>query len=183
MRHAIARRPRTAPKYKWCGHAALQTLLTHPSTTTSQVQLPCPSLGNTEIQGEVIVERIIINFAIRRLLTSAVGAVGFLVAKQKVIPTTGAPLVVLDPLETTSDNFEFGSKDIFLMGLLPVPQCVMQFDANSLNITQETVTKEFEFNGRRRLERLTHAMTLTLTADFSSAVSVFTQMRVLLRFS
>ena len=179
----IVRRVRGAsPKYKWCGHAKSATIETHVGMPTTEIQLLCPSLTLSEGQGEVVVERILLNFNIRRLLTSAIVALGFLVAKQKTIPTTGLPIEVLNPLEVTADNFEFGNKDLLLQGLLPVPALLIKAD-DSLNLSQEVLHASYEFNGRRRLERLNHALTLTITADITDAIKVFTTSRVLLRFS
>jgi len=182
MARRMIRRARPNPRYKWCGHSKSFTVLTQLATATSDVQLLCPSLGDSEQQGEVTVERILLQFSIRRLLTSATVALGFLVANQKVVPTTGAPLVVLDPLEVTSDNFEFGSKDLFLQGMLPMPALLIKAD-DSLNLSQEVLTKDYQFKGRKRLQRLTHALTLTITCDISSAIKVFTTARTLVRFN
>ncbi len=177
------RRSRTAPKYKWCGHAAVLTVDTQGATATSDIMLLCPSLGNSEIQGEVIVERIILSFSTRRLLTTATSAAGFLVAKQKTVPATGLPLEVLNPLETTADNFEFGNKDLLYQGLLSIPANGFVGNSGAVAVSEQVIVERFEFNGRRRLERLNHALTLTVTADVSAVLRTFMQVRTLLRFS
>jgi len=176
-------RPSTAPKYKWCGHAAVQTVLPQTSQTTATPMLLCPSIGVTGLQGEVIIERIILNFLTHRLLTDDLDGYGFLVSKQKTIPATGLPTEILNPLETTADNFEFGNKDLLLQGLLMVPECTIRSDTQALKINGRGEQQSYEFNGRRRLERLNQALTLTLAADVSSVVRVFVQSRVLLRYS
>ena len=124
-----------------------------------------------------------LRFLTTRIGVSQVNAVGVVVAIQETIPTTGVPVTVINPLDTTADNFTLGLKQILWTGLLPVPPVILTPSDDSKVVNNSNMLYEGEFNGRRKLNRMNHAVTLTMVADVDVMVRVFVQSRILLRFS
>jgi len=171
------------PRYKWCGHQAIRTVENAADTALSEVQLLCGSLSITDIQGDVTIEKIRLDLTIRRLLTTELQGCAYVVAIQKTTSATGLPVEVLNALETTADNFALGNRDILLTGVLPVPAFLLRPSDNFPVIGGENLLYREEFNGRRKLMRMNHALTLNVNTDTSLVLNVLIQTRVLLRYS
>ena len=178
-------RSRARKTYKWCGHNQLVPV--NASTAVSLAQIPdlCPALDSTlgAIPGDVVIEKIRLNVTMRRLLVTGVQASAFIVAIQKIDVTTGNPLEVLNALDVTDEQHALGNKDILMLDLLPVPACIRAQADDTLLISLENIVTRYEFNGRRKLSRLNHAVTFMPVADVSSALDCFVQSRILLRYS
>ena len=173
---------RAAPRYQWCGHQSVQTLETSVATAASEIILLCAFLGDTNQQSTVTVERIIMSFLIHRILATEFDACAFVVAIQETVPATGAPVTVINPLDTAADNFTLGLKQILMTGLLGWPPVILRADDTSKE-NSAGMYQSFEFNGRRKLNRMNHAVTLTVNTDVTAVLRMFVQTRVLLRFS
>ena len=181
-RRIVTRGHRPTPKYKWCGHQASSLIKPSVGLVVADIDLLCPSLGNTDIQGSVTVEKIFAWFTITREDFNATTGCAFMVAMQKTNPTTGAPIQVLNPLDTTADNFSLGSKDLLMFGHLPFPSILLT-SADAGFAPRGGIVAMHEFNGRRTLDRLTHALTLTIVADTTDELRVVRGVRTLVRFS
>ncbi len=172
----------SAPKrrFKWVGVQDVNTLKTFVSTTTSLVTVCAAPIVDGDIQSECMIERVLIQMNIRRLLTSTVEAIGYIVAKQK-FDSSGLLIQVLDPLST--DVFDLGNKDIMAMGRLPLAGNIPVGNAGGVQVAKEVVTPPMiDIRVRRKLSRLTEGLTLTITADLSDAVRISSLSRVLLSY-
>ena len=179
----FVRGARPAPRYQWCGHQGQEDLETSASTSTADIIILCPSLGDTNQQSTVTIEKIFARFLVTRIGISSVNAVAFIIATQETVPATGAPVTVINPLETTADNFTLGLKQILMTGLLPHPPTVLIPSSDAKSVNLGSLATDMEFNGRRKLNRMNHALTLTMNADVDAMIRVFAQIRILLRFS
>ena len=175
----VTRRP---PRYKWCGHNESYIVQTHVATALADIMLPCPSLGNSDIQGQCTIERVLMYMTTNRQNVSEVDACAFLLAMQRTTPATGLPIDVLNPLDVTADNFTLGLKDLIMFGQLSWPPIVLQAD-DTVAPNRQGISHFFEFNGRRTLDRLNHALTLTIVSDLTDQIRIFVGMRVLLRMT
>ena len=117
-----------------------------------------------------------------RIGVNSVSAAAFIIAIQETVPATGLPVTVINPLETTADNFTLGLKQILMTGLLPWPGVVLVPSSDAKQVNLEAMMVDYEFNGRRKLNRMNHALTLTANDD-NAQLRMFAQVRILLRFS
>ena len=181
MAHRNLRRvARPAPRYQWCGHNGVEDIETALATTVAEVTILCPSLGDSNDQSTVTVEKMFTRFSVTRIGTANVDASAFVIAIQETDPLTGFPQSVINPLDVVSDNFTLGLKQILMTGLLPFPGTMLKAD-DSRDITRGAMIIDYEFNGRRKINRMNHAITLTMVADASAELRVFNQTRILLR--
>ncbi len=171
------------PRYKWCGHAQIRTVENAADTALNEISLLCPSLSISDIQGDVTIEKIRMDLTIRRLLAGDLQGCAYVIAIQKTTEADGLPIEVLNPLNTTGDNFELGNRDILMVGALPVPPAMPIGNGSGSQIARENRLHHDEFNGRRKLHRMNHALTLTVVADTSLVLNVLMIVRVLLRYS
>ena len=143
----------------------------------------CPSLSDAESQGDTTIERILIDFSVRRLLIDDVSALGFVVQIMTDDETTALPSKVVNPLDQTNPEFTFGNKDVLLQGLLEYPSFLINGFDGTTTVNRETRMRHVEFNGRRRLNRLNHSIQLWLaTNNVDDVMSVAFTSRVLLRY-
>jgi len=173
---------RSTPVYKWCTN---RTVLVVPRTTVQIIADSidiCPFLGDIENPGTVIVERILLDISVLRLTTAVVQDCGFILRMQEVDPVTGLPTVVVNP---SGDLSRIGSnKEVLLMGSVPVPPNMPVGNAAGQQPTQGILKSDWEFKGRRRLNRLNNALILWFATSTNDAVvQVTTRARVLLRLS
>jgi len=180
--------PRRAPvrakaRYKWCGAHGVTTVARDTSLVIADVNPLCASLSEAEAQGDTTIERIILDLTVRRLLTTDVSALGFIVQQQVDDETTALPSKVVNPLDQTNPAFTFGNKDILLMGLLGIPSFIIDGFTGGLATDRSALLHHFEFNGRRRLNRLNNSVNLWLATNTADdVISVAFTSRVLLRY-
>ena len=143
----------------------------------------CPSLSDAESQGDTTIERIILDLSTRRLLATDVSALGFIVQVMTDDETTALPSKVVNPLDQTNPEFTFGNKDVLLTGLLSYPPILVNGFTGTTSPDFSADAQHFEFNGRRRLNRLNHSIQLWLATNTADDVmSVAFTSRVLLRY-
>ncbi len=77
-----ARYPRGGrkPSYKWCGHNQVFNVNATTGLAFGDAISICPSLGDAQIPGDVIIERIFLSFTTKRILTTELDAYGMLVS-------------------------------------------------------------------------------------------------------
>ena len=180
---ARQRQSRIKPSYKWCRFASVPSgIETHASTAVSEVHLLCPSLNITDGNLDVLFERLLLSFALRRQTVSGtVQNIAYFVAMQKTDSTTGFPTEVLNPLSTDADHL--ANRNILAWGQLPVPATNTAFDGVT-DVASTRLNSEVhlvDVKVRRRLMRSTDAICLTLVADDSLTVEQRIQASVLLR--
>jgi len=181
MTHPSHRRAAAPPvRYQWCGHQAIHIVKAGP--VAADVQLMCPSAGTSLQQSTVTIEKIFVRLLTHRILASELDAFGYMVAIQETVPTTGLSITVLNPLEVTVDNFALALKQLLMTGLVGWPPVLLKADDTSKE-NSSGMLYEVEFNGRRKMNRLNHALTMTLETDVDAVLRVFVQTRVLLRMT
>jgi len=182
VRHASIRRG--APKrYKWCGAQGEKTISLGTSLVVGDVFPLCNSLSDAEAQGDTTIERILLWMSIRRLLTTDIDALGFIVQVQEDDVTTAAPSSVVNPVDGINPQFTYGNRDILLMGLMPVPQTQRNGFTGALELNKQLMVHHVEFNGRRKLHRLNDAVNLWIAnTDTDAVLAVHVVSRILLRY-
>lgn len=169
------------PSYKWIGNAETKVILRAVATPTSGIQLPVPSSAIPEANNDVLFERMFIDHSIRRLTTGSVVAVAAIVALQKVDDVTGIPIEVLDAL-LTGNAPGLANRDILAIYQIPVPPIILGA-GDTLRVSSEVMHVRHDIKVRRRIQRLNHAITLTIVADLDSVVEIRTLSRSLLRIN
>jgi len=167
-------------KYKWCGTSGNDSVPIAP-TALVDIELLCSSLGITDIQGDVTIEKILLDISIQRLLTTQIQQVGMMVGIQKITSTSGLPVESLRPVDAVTANFQLGNRDLLLQGRMSIPPTIDLAGARVVDFS--TINHHWEFNGRRKLHRMNHALTLTIQADTANVLQYVFQSRVLLRYS
>jgi len=175
---------RTRPKYKWCGFGQTLTVATVANTTVSEVIQLCPRLLDEDAQGDVTVEAIYAHIGIRRLLFTAVAAMGYIIDIQKSDDATGNPLKVLDTVPIgAAATVGLGNRDILQHGLLPVVSRLIDGSSGAAASSNEVEVVTVEYKARRKLHRLTHGVYMHITADSTDVMAVVVSGRLLLRYS
>ncbi len=169
--------------YKWCGKLFTRTVEDAAGTAASDVEKLCADLTSQEPQGDVTIEKILLDVTTRRVLETGIQRVGFYVAVQKVDVGTSFVSEVLDPVSLSQDEFQLGNRDILIQGLLGVPPVLSAGDTGTSEVTSELLRHHFEFNGRRKLHRLNNAITFTVLCEVTNIVQVTVMSRILLRYS
>ena len=174
---------RPKARYKWCGAHGVVTVPRDTDLVIADQTTLCPSLSDAESQGDTTIERIIIDFSVRRLLASDVSGLGFIVQLMTDDETTALPSKVVNPLDQTNPEFTFGNKDVLLFGLLEYPPILVNGFTGTTSANFSSRMRHVEFNGRRRLNRLNHSVQLWLaTNTVDDAMSVAFTSRILLRY-
>ncbi len=167
------------PSYKWVGEVQLRAVETFASTSTSEVMQAVGSSTSLDSDNDVLFERMFIDFSIRRLLTTSVVSMAFIVAMQKV-DSSGVLTEVLNPL--TTNGFDLANRDILAIAQMPIPP-IMLGTGDALRVNSEVIHVRHDIKVRRRLKRANHVLALTIVADLSSAIEVRTMTRSLLRLN
>ena len=166
-------------RFKWVGVQKLAQVNTFPSTSVSSVHVISAPIVDGDIQADSMVERVLCSLNIQRISTTTIEGLGYIVAKQK-FDSTGTLIQVLDPLST--DVFDLGNKDIMAMGRLPIIGNIPIGNAAGVQLSKDLLVHEIDVRVRRKLDRLTEGVTLTIVGDVSAIVKVSSQCRALLSF-
>ena len=177
--------PSRAPRYKWCAFSIIRTFEPAGSqATTFNETLPiCGPLGDFQMQGDVTIERIITMAHIRRVGVSNLDAAVLGIAIQEVVPSTGLPKDVINFLDLTDAPVTIGSKNILGMYPVMVPPRIINAGQTAEIADGSTYLHIFEFNGRRRLERLHQGLFMSCQADVAAMIQGFITTRTLVRFT
>ena len=171
-------RKSTKKSFKWCGTGQTRSPETAVSTTAAEVLILCPVVS-IAAYNDVVVERSIINFSIRRELTSDVLALAALLSVQPIVQGGILPVQVLDALST--DDADYGAKNILHWESLPIPALLEAFDGGG-KISGEVKHIQWDVPVKRRLNRERELLTLNINSDVSSVLNIFMQSRVLLSY-
>ena len=184
-RRSVRNVRRAAPKFKWCGARDEHTVQAGSNLVLADFVPLCNSLSDSEAQGDVVIERIIIDLMVRRLLDTAVDQLGFIVQVQEDSPVTAAPSAIINPVDATNPEFTFGNRDILLFGQLSMPPNISVGNAAGVQVSNGGINHRFEFRARRRLHRLNDAVNLWLATDgvVDGVFKVMVLSRILLRYS
>jgi len=165
---------------KWICGSAFESVETPASLSTTELIHLVPSftdddnlpLGDATILGGDI------HLNYTRVLTTAVGAFGYVVALQEV-DSVGVALQRYNPISV--DAFELASKNIMKAGCLPVPANDRLFDGGPV-ISGELVDQHIHLGTMRKIGRSRQSLVLTLAADISLVINVQVTWRILLGY-
>ncbi len=178
-----SRGSRTPHRYKWFGGNVQVIVPENGVAVVGDRGILCPSLSDSESQGDTTIERIILSLSTRRVGVLQDEAVMWLVSIDDDDPTTAAPSKIRDPLDVTNPVFTYGSKDLLLFGALEIPPIVL-VPSSDVAVADTSITHQTaEFRGRRKLGRLNHSVNIWIAASSNDqAYRCFVQSRILLRY-
>ena len=183
MARRVVRGARPKARYKWCGAHGVVTVARDTDLVISDAFGLCPSLSDAESQGDTTIERVILELSARRLLATDISGLGFIVQVMTDDETTALPSKVVNPLDQTNPEFTLGNKDVLLAGLMSYPPILVNGFTGTTSPSFEGMAQHFEFNGRRRLNRLNHSIQLWMASNTADdVISVAVTSRVLLRY-
>ncbi len=175
--------PARKARYKWCSTNESKNFETSVATALADIPEICPAVNNPDIQGDVTIERIITHAHVRRLSTGNLQAVIVGLAIQEVDPATSVPLQIINFLDVTNSDFSMANKNILGYYPVEVPPITVAQDPGVEFVDKRVNVMTWEFNGRRKLERVHQGLFLTPLADATDVVQGFFQTRVLLRYT
>jgi len=182
-RGAPVRRVRPRITYKWCGKVGSFVVRTPVALGLSNIPVLCASLGDSQVPGDVTIERILLTVSMRRILPTSMAACNYFVAIQVTDPSSGNPADVLNAQSTAQDAFQWGNRDILTSGALPVPAVIFDAAAGDEVVGRDVQVTNIDYKGRRKLYRLNHVITFTPVADVDSVLQMFFTSRTLLRYT
>ena len=165
--------------YKWCGTGQTRVVETAVSTTTAELLILCPVVS-IAAYNNVIIERTIINFSIRRDTAGDILALAAMVCVQPVATGTALPVQSLDALDTS--DAAYGAGNILHWEALPVPALVYDSTGDTMRVDGSVDHVQWDIPVKRKLNRERECLVLTINSDVSSVVKVFMQSRVLLLY-
>ncbi len=168
---------------QWFGGGQIVEPDTDVSTSVSEIVELVPALKVADFVGQpssAVIEGIYLDFSIRRLLTTTLDSLGFLVWTAAVGEGSEAPIQALDALST--ETRFYANKAIMMQFPLPVPPLLGTSDLLAFTVNDEILTAHFEFSARRKLDRSSQVLAMTLNSDVSAVMRVFCQWRVLLSY-
>lgn len=166
--------------FEWVGGAQLKSVETDVGTAIGDVIQMIPSTPVANAVGtrdKFVIDAIYMHFSIRRLLTTTVDSLGFIVWQESVQEGTNNPIQSLDALSTTSRLYS--NKRIMMMKPLPVPPLLGTSDLLAFTVNDEVLTASFEYQASRKHDRSSQVLCLISNCDVSDVVQVFAQWRVL----
>jgi len=179
MAHNNNSRGKSKRSYKWCGQAIVRLPETAVSTTKAEVVVLCPAVG-PEDYSDVVLERTIINFSIRRATNAQLDGFAGVVAVQAVDSADDSrPVQIIDALSVLAP--EYSAKNILRWRALPVPAVLLEAD-NTAVTSSEVLAVEWDIPVKRRMDRVREMLTLNINTDVSNVLSCFIQSRVLLSY-
>jgi len=174
----MARTARVKRRYKWLGTQDINTITTFGATPTADTTKILPPIVDGDVQAECMVERILVHIQSRRLLTTTIEQYGYIVAKQK-FASDGSLIQLLDPL--SADVFDLGNTDIMAIGRIPVDP-LMNVDTLDVQITKGVFNFEIDIKVRRKINRMTDGIVLTMTTDVAAVMRASIMARVLISY-
>ncbi len=168
-------------KRQWVGDTVSQTILVTPAVAETIQLIETTATGSDLSEFREVTHKFtVLQFSIRRLLTTALGGVGFIVWKGKVLLGTATPAQPYSP--QSSSKFFHSDSDIMLSGVLPVPPTIRAAADDTLLVSNEVVTDERYVKVMRKVSRDTEGVFLQMTASTASVVSVQVTWRTLLLY-
>ncbi len=160
------------------------TPLTDASTSTTAVVQLIPPQPVGDVAGartSFLIEAIYMNFSVRRLLTSTIDALTFVV--YQVAPTDGGNLPALALNSQSLEDRLYARKAIMMMAALPVPPNLGTSDLLAFTPSDEIMVAHHEYQANRKHDVATQVLALTINTDIDSVVRVFAQWRILVSWS
>ena len=135
-------------------------------------------LTDADIKSDWTMKVAYLHFSVRRLLTNAETALGYVVQIQDT-DNIGALNTVVNPF--SANALDIGSSDVMAWGLLPIPANVQDGAAGGYVISREAATLSVVVKAKRRIRREKEAITLTIaTKDVDNLVGIQVLGRALL---
>ncbi len=169
---------------QWLGGAKLQLANTDASSPVADIIEMIPAELSTAPVGQstkYTVEAIYLHTSTRRLLTTTVDALGFVVWVAQVAETGNTPVQSLDALSTT--NRAYGNSRIMMMKPLAVPPLLGTSDLLAFTVDDRVIVAHHEFQASRTLDRSNQVLAMQVNCDVSAVCQVFCQWRVLVSYA
>ena len=172
-----ARSPRRL--LQWYGGANLIDVETTVSTALSDVTILRPAHTDLDSVRAKRIERIILDFSIRRSSVLGVNAMAYICAVQET-DTVGVINDVLEPLG--SDPYVYANTDIMHTQCLPIPAIAPTFGGEVIVdvLTREIMCVHVDFKPRRKIDLARHCVSLTVAADSGSRCEIYIRWRMLM---
>ncbi len=158
-------------KGQWFGNSILQT--TVPSEAAQVIEL-LPVRASLGVARDLVFERSIVSFQVRRVAAGVVEGCGYVVWHGGVNPTTGSPLQVFNPLQVAGPE-EWANKNIMRFGPLDVPP--VYFDGIAISADQSLRAVQVDFDVKRSVAGGNEAIFLQVAADVAAKVKVLVTWR------
>ncbi len=155
---------------QWFGDRVAHTTQQVPDTT-DVVQLLPPALALESIR-DIVFERCVLTFGVSRILTNTITDVEWMAYLGNVADGSVIPLEALNPRSAADTTLAHAS--IMQFGQLPVPPVIKTFDSagavvNSV-IDGAVLTKEYDFDVKRSVQRGAQGIFLTMAASVSDVI-------------
>ncbi len=170
-------------KTQWFGGGKVVVPETDVSTSVAEIVELIPALKVADYVGQpskCVIEALYLDFSCRRLLITTLDALGFLVWVANVTEGGETPIQSLDALSTEARFY--GNQDIMMQFPLLVPPLLAASDLLTFVVGDEVTTAHFEFHARRKLDRSSQVLAMTINSDVSSVMTVFVQWRALISY-
>ncbi len=157
---------------QWFGDRELKTANDQP-VIADVVQLLPPALALESIR-DIVFERCILTFGISRILASAITDLEWFAWHGRVADGSVIPLEALNPRSAASTTLAHST--IMQFGQLPVPSTYPVFDSTgtliSTEIDRAVLVKEVDFDVKRKIERDSQGVFLTVAASTQDVLRV-----------
>ncbi len=157
---------------QWVGDRVAQAVQQVPGTG-DVIQLLTPALALESIR-DIVYERCILEFSIRRTTASTITGVTWMVYKGTVATGSIIPLEALNPNSAAKTTMAHGT--IMQVGMLPVPPVNVRFDSAGAfvgeTISKEVMTMAYDFHVKRSLHRDSEGVFLTIASNLDDVVDV-----------
>lgn len=163
---------------QWFGDTRAQTIENIPAVADVISLLPVANA--LESIRDLVLERVVLQFSISRLTNNSLTDLMWMVYKGRVQTGSTIPLEALNPRSASSPVMAHAN--ILQVGILPVPAVMQTFDSAgaqvAVNTNREVMTKEYDFHVKRKIQRDSEAIMLTMAASADEVVSMMVRWRI-----
>ncbi len=170
-------------RLQWVGGAESIDTATDANTAVGDLILMITALDRTADQGQpskCLIEAIYLKMSTRRLLTTTMAALTYMVWLANVSEGSDLPIQALN--SQSLDARAYGNSDILMHGALDVPPLLGTSDLLAFTVNDEIKATDAEFQATRKFDRSRQILTLVVNSDVDAMCRVFCQWRVLLSY-
>lgn len=156
---------------------------TDANTSTTDVIQMVTALDRTADMGQpskCLIEAIYLKASIRRLLTTTMASLTYMVWLGNVSEGSDLPIQALN--SQSLDARAYGNSDILMHSAMPVPPLLGTSDLLAFTVNDEIRAEAYEFQATRKFDRSRQILCLVANSDVDAMVRVFFQWRVLLSY-
>ncbi len=162
---------------QWVGDRVIQAVQMVPDVS-EVIQILPPATALESIR-DIVFERAIIGFGVRRLTSGTIDDLSWVAWHGRVGDNTLIPLEALNPRSASQTTMAHSS--IVQFGILPVPPVTNRFDsagaAVGASLDLGILTEMVDFDVKRSIQRGNEGIFLTLASTLDSVVNVTVQWR------